>query len=98
MCVPGCGLLHGHGKHGRGLAVGCCDDGCPSCADVRVRQRHTLLKKVTEKEYDTYEFKIEWVCARCATGSRCGAAAGSCHGHGGLLGQGGLLGWLFSHE
>lgn len=93
VCVPGCGLLHGHclGGHGSGHAPGCCDDGCPSCADVRIRQRKTLQKRVTEKEYDSYEFKIEWVPARCAFGG-CTGCAGGGHGHGGFLD------WLLSHE
>ena len=93
VCVPGCGLLHGHclGGHGAGHAPGCCDDGCPSCADVRIRQRKTLQKRVTEKEYDSYEFKIEWVPARCAFGgcTECGD---------GRHGRGGFFDWLLSHE
>lgn len=93
VCVPGCGLLHGHclGGHGAGHAPGCCDDGCPSCADVRIRQRKTLQKRVTEKEYDSYEFKIEWVPARCAFGG-CTACGDGRHGHGGFFD------WLLSHE
>ncbi|NBU39258.1 MAG: hypothetical protein EBS51_00270 [Planctomycetia bacterium] len=93
VCVPGCGLLHGHclGGHGAGHAPGCCDDGCPSCADVRIRQRKTLQKRVTEKEYDSYEFKIEWVPARCAFGG-CTECGDGRHGHGGFFD------WLLSHE
>ena len=93
VCVPGCGLLHGRclGGHGSGHSPGCCDDGCPSCADVRIRQRKTLQKRVTEKEYDTYEFKIEWVPASCAFGGCTECAHG---GHG----RHGLLDWLLSHD
>lgn len=92
VCVPGCGLLHGHDT--KCMAAGCTGVGCPSCADVRIRQRKTLLKRVTEKEYDTYEFKIEWVPARCAFGGclDCGPGA-----HGGPF-RGGFLDWLLSHE
>lgn len=93
VCVPGCGLLHGRclGGHGSGHSPGCCDDGCPSCADVRIRQRKTLQKRVTEKEYDTYEFKIEWVPASCAFGGCTECARG---GHG----RHGLLDWILSHD
>jgi hypothetical protein len=93
VCVPGCGLLHGHhlGGHGSGHAPGCCDDGCPSCADVRIRQRKTLQKRVTEKEYATYEFKIEWVPASCAFGGCTECARGGHARHG-------FLDWLLSHE
>jgi hypothetical protein len=67
VCVPGCGCL-GHGNSG---GVGCtdCDEG--RCDDVRVRQKKTLLKTVTEKETESYEYKVEWVCADCAAGSGC---------------------------
>lgn len=93
VCVPGCGLLHGRclGGHGSGHSPGCCDDGCPSCADVRIRQRKTLQKRVTEKEYDTYEFKIEWVPASCAFGGCTECARGGHARHG-------FLDWLLSHE
>lgn len=93
VCVPGCGLLHGRclGGHGSGHSPGCCDDGCPSCADVRIRQRKTLQKRVTEKEYDTYEFKIEWVPASCAFGGCTECARGGHARHG-------LLDWILSHD
>lgn len=67
VCVPGCGCL----KHGHHSGVGCtdCDDG--RCDDVRVRQKKTLLKTVTEKETESYEYKVEWVCADCAVGRGC---------------------------
>lgn len=75
VCVPGCGCL-GHGQRG-GASCTDCDDG--RCDDVRVRQKKTLLKTVTEKETESYEYKVEWVCADCAAGrSCCGAGpAGS---------------------
>jgi hypothetical protein len=67
ICVPGCGCL----KHGHRGPVGCtdCDEG--ACDDVRVRQKKLLVKKVTEKETESYEYKVEWVCADCAAGRRC---------------------------
>ena len=89
VCVPGCGLLHG--GHGAGHAPGCCDDGCPSCADIRIRHRYTLQKRVTDKEYDSYEFKIEWVPASCAFGGCTDCARGDHGGHG-------FLYWLLRHE
>lgn len=94
VCVPGCGLLHGHhvAGHGhRGAAAGCCDDGCTDCGDMRIRQKHTLLKRVTEKEYDTYEYKIEWVCASCAFGHGCCGPTPAAR-------PTGLLGWLTAGE
>ncbi len=58
VCVPGCSLFHG------------CKDGC-SCNNVVIREKKTLLKKVTEKESCSYEYKIFWVCRSCAFGSGC---------------------------
>lgn len=73
VCVPGCGCL----KHGTG-PVGCTDCDDSRCDDVRVRQKKLLVKKITEKETDSYEYKVEWVCADCAAGRRCcGSGPGS---------------------
>jgi hypothetical protein len=94
VCVPGCGLLHGHhaAGHGRhGAAAGCCDDGGTAGGAVQIRQKHTLLKRVTEKEYDTYEYRIEWVCASCAFGHGCCGPAPQPR-------PSGLLGWLTGGE
>jgi hypothetical protein len=66
VCVPGCGCL----KHGTGQ-VGCADCDDSRCDDVRVRQKKLLVKKITEKETDSYEYKVEWVCADCAAGRTC---------------------------
>jgi hypothetical protein len=67
VCVPGCGCL----RHGHEAPVGCtdCDDG--RCDNVRVRQKKLLVKKVTEKETESYGYKVEWVCADCAAGRSC---------------------------
>jgi hypothetical protein len=77
VCVPGCGCLahggqHGHCRH--------CADGGGGCGDVRVRQKKLLLKEVTEKEHESYEYKIAWVCPACAGfGGRCAAATCTDH-------------------
>jgi len=67
VCVPGCGCLT-HGHHGK---VGCTDCDEARCDDMRVREKKLLVKKVTEKETDSYEYKVEWVCADCAAGRSC---------------------------
>jgi hypothetical protein len=61
VCVPGCGRL----AH--------CRDEC-SCGDVHIRQKKTLLKKVTETDVQSYEYKIKWVCRACAFGGGCGGS------------------------
>jgi hypothetical protein len=66
VCVPGCGCF----KHGP-ARVGCTDCDDSRCDDVRVRQKKLLLKKITEKETQSYEYKVEWVCADCAAGRTC---------------------------
>jgi hypothetical protein len=67
VCVPGCGCLK-HGHHG---PAGCTDCNDSRCDDVRVRQKKLLVKKITEKETASYEYKVEWVCADCAAGRTC---------------------------
>lgn len=67
VCVPGCGCL----THGHQAAVGCTDCDEARCDDMRVRQKKLLVKKVTEKETESYEYKVEWVCADCAAGRTC---------------------------
>jgi hypothetical protein len=59
VCVPGCSLLAS------------CRDGC-GCEHVRIRDKKTLLKKVTQQEVSSYEYKIVWVCGACAFGGCCG--------------------------
>jgi len=61
VCVPGCSLLDGCRDHG-------------SCNNVMIREKKTLLKKITEKESQSYEYKIFWVCRECAFGPGCGDA------------------------
>lgn len=58
VCVPGCSLLDG------------CSSGC-SCSNATIRKKKTLLKKITEKESPSYEYKIFWVCRSCAFGPGC---------------------------
>jgi hypothetical protein len=58
VCVPGCSLLAE------------CRDGC-GCDNVRIREKKTLLKKVTQREVSSYEYKIVWVCGACAFGGGC---------------------------
>jgi hypothetical protein len=58
VCVPGCSLLSG------------CRDNC-SCTTTRVREKKMLLKKITEQEVTSYEYKIFWVCRSCAFGGGC---------------------------
>lgn len=67
VCVPGCGCL----THGHKAVVGCTDCDEARCDDMRVRQKKLLVKKVTEKETESYEYKVEWVCADCAAGRSC---------------------------
>jgi hypothetical protein len=66
VCVPGCGCF----KHGTAHA-GCTDCDDSRCDDVRVRQKKLLVKTITEKETESYEYKVEWVCADCAAGRTC---------------------------
>lgn len=58
VCVPGCGLLARCG-------------GACGCTTATVRQQKRLLKKVTEKQVASYEYKIVWVCRACAFGGCC---------------------------
>jgi len=58
VCVPGCGLLGHHAGECR-------------CGSARVREKKTLLKKVTEQEIASHEYKIFWVCRACAFGTGC---------------------------
>lgn len=67
VCVPGCGCL----THGHKAVVGCTDCDEARCDDMRVREKKLLVKKVTEKETESYEYKVEWVCADCAAGRSC---------------------------
>jgi hypothetical protein len=57
VCVPGACLLGG------------CSTGC-GCGTT-IREKKSLLKKTTEKEVDSYEYKIVWVCRACAFGDGC---------------------------
>jgi hypothetical protein len=60
VCVPGCSLL-----------AECRDgDGC-GCGNIRIREKKTLLKKVTQQEVSSFEYKIVWVCRACAFGGGC---------------------------
>jgi hypothetical protein len=71
VCVPGCDCR----RHGRG-PVGCIDSDENGCGDAHVRQKKLLVKKVTEKETESYEYRVEWVCADCAAGQgRCGSGS-----------------------
>ena len=58
VCVPGCSLLAG------------CHDDC-DCGTARIRDKKTLVKKVTQQEVSSYEYKIVWVCRTCAFGGGC---------------------------
>jgi hypothetical protein len=58
VCVPAAGLLGG------------CSTGC-GCGSTRIREKKSLLKKTTEKEVDSYEYKLVWVCRACAFGDGC---------------------------
>lgn len=73
VCVPGCGCFHGHHKDCSSCTDGCGHDGCEN---VDIRKKMLLLKKVTEKEQESYEYKIKWVCPSCA-----GMTSGSCTGY-----------------
>ncbi len=57
VCVPGSGLL----------------GGCPTGGGggTTIREKKSLLKKTTEREVDSYEYKIFWVCRACAFGDGC---------------------------
>lgn len=73
------------------------DTGCGQavCGDVRIRSRKLLLKKVTQQEVESYEYKIEWVCPSCAFGGGC---CGMDPGDGGPAGRGMVwLRRLFGH-
>lgn len=63
VCIPGCRLLES------------CRDGC-TCGNAVIREKKTLLKKTTEKEVQTYEYKIVWVCRACAFGGGCSGGRG----------------------
>jgi hypothetical protein len=58
VCVPGAGLLGG------------CSTGC-GCGTTTIREKKSLLKKTTEQEVDSYEYKLVWVCRACAFGDGC---------------------------
>jgi hypothetical protein len=58
VCVPGAGLLGG------------CSTGC-RCGTTTIREKKSLLKKMTEQEVDSYDYKILWVCRDCAFGDGC---------------------------
>ncbi len=62
-CVPGCSLL------------AACRGGC-TCGNTVIREKKTLLKKTTEKEVQTYEYRIVWVCRACAFGGGCSGGRG----------------------
>lgn len=67
VCVPGCrGHLCGKRRGGCSGGDGCCEQPC--CDHATIRPRKTLLKKVVDEEEDAWEYKVEWVCAGCATG------------------------------
>lgn len=73
VCVPGCSLLHGHHDGCSSCSEGCGHDGCEN---VDIRKKLLLLKKVTEKEQESYEYKIKWVCPSCS-----GMIGGGCTGY-----------------
>jgi len=73
VCVPSCGCL----TYGRRGPVGCTDCGEARCDDVQVRRKKLLVKKVTEQETESYEYKVEWVCAKCAASGSCGSGPAS---------------------
>jgi hypothetical protein len=104
VCVPGCGCLRprlaGH-RSGECTPCGCTSCGSDSacgqdaCGDVRIRSRKSLLKKVTQREVESYEYKVEWVCPSCAFGGGC---CGPHPGGGGHSGRGMVwLRRLFGH-